>query len=98
MTSFISGPILEVQLDAVSAGEADQEVADTVTRWKVTDIIYMDSNNDQNIHRLPAHSFSIFLNPLWISGLNHSDLASSRKIKLQRTFDPKTGTENWHVI
>jgi hypothetical protein len=96
MTSFISGPILEVQLDTVADSTVSQEVADQVTLWKITDVIHIDSASNQNINRAPAQSFSILLDPCWVSGLDSLDNVS--KIKLQRTFDQHTGTESWQVI
>jgi DMSO/TMAO reductase YedYZ molybdopterin-dependent catalytic subunit len=97
MSSFISGPILQVQLDASSLDEGLQDVSDTVTRWNIINVFEIDSNTDENIHWARNQIFSVLLNPGVVQGL---DLSSKtlNQLRLERVFDSFSGTETWRVL
>jgi len=98
MTSFISGPLLTVHLDFVDSNNQLQTVSKKVTRWKILELIHIDSNNDQNIHWARGKAFSILLDPSWVQGLNISDLTNIDECRLERVFDSDSGTETWRVL
>jgi hypothetical protein len=96
MTSFISGPVLQVQLTVSTATDQSQEVANNITHWTVVDVIDIDSNNDKNIHWVRSHAFSILLDPGVVMGL--SGISNFNQLKLERTSNTLTGTETWRVL
>lgn len=95
MTSFISGPILQVQLDSSSKF---QDLTDSITYWTVEDILNIDSDNDQNIHWARGLAFSVLLDPNWVQGLDINAIKDIHQIKLKRTFDFESSTESWCVL
>lgn len=98
MTSFISGPVLQVQLDAVSLEEKLQEVSHSITRWNIINIFNLDSNTDENIHWTRNQIFSILLNPSVVQGLNLDQVVDFSQLRLERVFDNYSGTETWRVL
>ena len=98
MTSFISGPILQVQLGASEIDKAWQDVVNEVTIWSVINILEINSNDDQNIHWTRNQIFSILLDPGVVQGLDLSSVADINQIQLERVFDTQLGTESWRVL
>jgi len=98
MSSFISGPILQVQLDALRETSLYQEVSRDVTYWNVINVIPVDSNSDENIHWARNQTFSILLDPSVVQGLDLSTNANTSQLRLERVFDSQSSTETWRVV